>query len=75
MTVGERNEPSLCRPLLTEHASVYLPRPLAVAGSGVARIFVLTGPAYNEPVVPLAVEADLILSGNPPFLTPFIPLS
>ncbi|KAK3899651.1 hypothetical protein C8A05DRAFT_17934, partial [Staphylotrichum tortipilum] len=56
------------RGLLTAFAAddrVYLPRPAAVAGSGVARLFVLTGPAYDEPVPPLAVEVDLILSGEP----------
>lgn len=35
-----------------------------VAGSGVARIFVATGPAYRENVTALAVEVDLILNGE-----------
>ncbi|KAK3899744.1 hypothetical protein C8A05DRAFT_36622 [Staphylotrichum tortipilum] len=43
---------------------VYLPQANSVAGSGVARIFVLTGPRYGHNVEPLAVEVDLILSGN-----------
>ncbi|KAK0744602.1 hypothetical protein B0T21DRAFT_344782 [Apiosordaria backusii] len=43
---------------------VYMPRANAVAGSGVARIFVLTGRAYGQDVPTLAVEVDLILNGN-----------
>jgi hypothetical protein len=45
-------------------ARVYVPRAQAVAGTGVARIFVLTGPSFGENVAPLAVEVDLILNGE-----------
>ncbi|KAK3988041.1 hypothetical protein QBC44DRAFT_399386 [Cladorrhinum sp. PSN332] len=43
---------------------VYIPRAISVGGSGVARIFVLTGRSYGENVPSLAVEVDLILNGN-----------
>ncbi|KAK3309446.1 uncharacterized protein B0T15DRAFT_545221 [Chaetomium strumarium] len=43
---------------------VYVPRAQTVAGAGVARIFVLTGPEFGEKVRRLAVEVDLILNGE-----------
>ncbi|KAK4098372.1 hypothetical protein N658DRAFT_221306 [Parathielavia hyrcaniae] len=45
---------------------VYIPRASAVSGSGVARMFVLTGPSYGqtEAIPPLAVEVDLLLNGE-----------
>ncbi|KAK4195489.1 hypothetical protein QBC40DRAFT_352514 [Triangularia verruculosa] len=42
----------------------YIPRAAAVAGSGVARMFVLTGRSYGQNVSNLAVEMDLILNGQ-----------
>ncbi|KAK4236617.1 hypothetical protein C8A03DRAFT_35473 [Achaetomium macrosporum] len=50
--------------IFADDKRVYVPRASSVAGAGVARIFVLTGPAFGENVRPLAVEVDLILNGE-----------
>ncbi|KAH6624875.1 hypothetical protein B0J18DRAFT_193716 [Chaetomium sp. MPI-SDFR-AT-0129] len=49
---------------LAQDVRVYRPSRIAAAGSGVARIYVLTGGTNQEPVRRLAVEVDLILPGH-----------
>ncbi|KAI1455991.1 hypothetical protein F4805DRAFT_459256 [Annulohypoxylon moriforme] len=56
-------KPRSLNSLLASDDRIYRPRPTA-ASTGIARIFVLTGPAYGEQVEPLPVLVDLILAGN-----------
>ncbi|KAI2466802.1 hypothetical protein F4781DRAFT_434017 [Annulohypoxylon bovei var. microspora] len=56
-------KPRSLNSVLASDDRIYRPRPTA-ASTGIARIFVLTGPAYGEPVDPLPVLVDLILAGN-----------
>ncbi|KAI1444748.1 hypothetical protein F5Y02DRAFT_389048 [Annulohypoxylon stygium] len=56
-------KPRSLNSLLASDDRIYRPRPTA-ASTGIARVFVLTGPAYGEQVEPLPVLVDLILAGN-----------
>ncbi|KAI0888617.1 uncharacterized protein GGS22DRAFT_184195 [Annulohypoxylon maeteangense] len=56
-------KPRSLNTLLASDDRIYRPRPTA-ASTGIARVFVLTGPSYGEQVEPLPVLVDLILAGN-----------
>ncbi|KAI1389323.1 uncharacterized protein F4822DRAFT_196912 [Hypoxylon trugodes] len=56
-------KPRILNEIVAQDHRIYRPRPGA-ASTGIARIFVRTGPEYNERVESLPVEVDLIMSGH-----------